>query len=756
MVCAGVGARSQVGVLRWPLPVAHVDGTAGYSAASALTGAEELLTHTIKVRHCRGKRSLKKLRRLIEQCTLERLLCDPELWRRLRFVVRVKARGEVFTCRVEAYEGEPAQTITGPVWGELWVTGYDLALVYATIGRVPELIEAYVWETGQPLSGLQPVEVLDGWTYDPTGTLRGERVFHDYGLLVAAYRAHLKHSDDTSLDPLARRRRRDAVKPNGNALVYGKAVQYSIDAGGKPRVYIVETWQGAVSFFGRAEYPGEWCYPPQGAFIVSTGRLLLGLLLHLVELAGGSWTQCDTDGATIHVTILGGLEPCPGGPYRDDQGRECVRCLSWVEFDKIRRRFHILADAVGLPTPKEVVVMIDGETRILTDHPDAERSLFKIEELNRDPDEPSRIVPSLVAIAFGQKRYGVSRLAPDGTLAYDPRGTYSAHGLGHAVNLSGLTERRFYYECHRVLHAWTCEIEIIEPTWLDTPLLTQLTVRRPDDYKRYRKLIPDLCAGDVLLVAHRWAGGPEVITRHPVKLSEWGWASAGWIDTATGNHVHIRLVCGLSGLLGQPSLDPEDHQAVAVESLRGQLQRISQGTERLTATPTGEACTTKTRGIITPLPVKIVARQTTGKESHRLAERQAGLKPDGSETQVFAHDPHRVEHALRALDGLSQAGLQSLGLRPELLSRARAGEPLTRGQQDKLASAAAAHHRGHVAGGSEAPIDVALAALPVTPPGDVRVCLKAECSEAVSGRRVWCPTHAQASSIDKRRWRRSP
>jgi hypothetical protein len=171
-----------------------------------------------------------------------------------------------------------------------------------------------------------------------------------------------------------------------------------------------------------------------------------------------------------------------------------------------------------------------------------------------------------------------------------------------------------------------------------------------------------------------------------IRRAEWNWAEAGWIDTSTGQHVTIHTVAGLGDLLGQPSLDPDEGEAVPVESLRGQLLHIHDGVERLTTGPDGQLCTSTTRGVLTPAPVEIVARQTVGKESHRLAERQAGLRPDESETQVFSRT---------------------------LL------HPSTSEQSE----------------------------------GPERVCVKPDCDVAVSGRRVWCATHAVASSLSKRRWR---
>jgi hypothetical protein len=687
MVCAGVGARSQVGVIRWPLPGVHVDGIANYAAASELTGAERLLTHRVAVRHWHGKRSLQRLTRLVERCTLAALLNNPALWPELRFVALVEADGHPLTLRVIVSDGESAITTTAPAWGQVWVTGYDLALLHAATDRVPGLVEAYVWEVGQPLPGLRPIEVFDGWTYDPTDTLHGERVYHDFGLLVAAYRAHLKYDPDSGLDDRTRRRRRAAVKPNGNALVYGKAVQFSIDAGGKPARYTVDTPWGAITDRWLAEWPGEWCYPPQGAFIVSAARLILGLLLHQIERTGGGWTQCDTDGVVAHVTPGGGLEPCPGGPHRDEHGRDAVRCLSWAEFDQILRSFSTLADAVGIPTPKEHITIVNGEVRILADHPKAARSLFRIEDLNRHPDDPTLIQPGLTAISYGQKRYTVSRLHEDGTLAYDPRATYSAHGLGHTLNLSGLPERRYHYECHRTLHAWTHSIAITEPAWLDTPLLTQHAIRRPADLERYHPFTPDLCGGDVLVIAHRWPNGPELIARHPGSLASFDWAERLWIDTATGHTRRITPFTTITNILAPPSLDTDDQPPVIVHSLRGQLGSIQQGVERPTHAPNGEACTATTRGAITPTPITIAGRIVTGKESHRLTERHAGMNPPTAQTQALG--------------------------RPTIT-----------------------------------PASTAMAE-----PGPPRTCKKPDCEQTITGRRIWCPRHAKASSTLKRSWR---
>jgi hypothetical protein len=160
--------------------------------------------------------------------------------------------------------------------------------------------------------------------------------------------------------------------------------------------------------------------------------------------------------------------------------------------------------------------------------------------------------------------------------------------------------------------------------------------------------------------------------------------SVDWARSISVPVLVMRPVTRLSDLLGQPTLDTGHEVVVPVESLRGQLQSIHQGSERGMTTPAGEPCTKTTTGAIIPAPVTIVGQKITGKESHRLAERQTGLTPVAGETQVFA--------------------------------------------QTKPPPAPA----------------------PIEPP---RPCQKPGCPDLVTGRRLWCRRHAQASSVLKRRWR---
>jgi hypothetical protein len=77
------------------------------------------------------------------------------------------------------------------------------------------------------------------------------------------------------------------------------------------------------------ESPGEFGFPPLAALITGGGHLLLALLERLVTDRGGTYAMEDTDSMAVVASELGGLVPCPSGPYRTTDGRDAVRALSW-------------------------------------------------------------------------------------------------------------------------------------------------------------------------------------------------------------------------------------------------------------------------------------------------------------------------------------------------------------------------------------------------------------------------------------------
>jgi hypothetical protein len=90
------------------------------------------------------------------------------------------------------------------------------------------------------------------------------------------------------------------------------------------------------------ETQGEYFFPLLACLPTAGARLLLALFEHELTEPGGLWATCDTDSGAVVATESGGLIPCAGGPERDEEGRECVRALSWARVDRIVERFAAL------------------------------------------------------------------------------------------------------------------------------------------------------------------------------------------------------------------------------------------------------------------------------------------------------------------------------------------------------------------------------------------------------------------------------
>lgn len=158
------------------------------------------------------------------------------------------------------------------------------------------------------------------------------------------------------------------------------------------------------------ETPGPWYLPPLAASITAGQRLLLHLMIRLVEQAGGTIAYRDTDSLAVVATPEGGLIPCPGGPHRDDHGRECIRALSFTEVEAICHQLEPLnpyRDTDGKHAPP----------------------LLKIEDDNLDND--GRLVQAYLH-ARSTKNYDRYQLAHDENGVVSVRLTKpSEHGLGH-------------------------------------------------------------------------------------------------------------------------------------------------------------------------------------------------------------------------------------------------------------------------------------------------------------------------------------
>jgi hypothetical protein len=313
---AGIGARTGTFLRRVDVPGIDVDLVACYANGSALAGTQDFLTREVDAHHLTGARSLAELQRIVADAVALGLLDNPEVWRALAFLVKVRPSGEVLTVHVELLGTEA--TLTAPIVTtsrSFWTTGYDLAVAAIEdldrdgTGRVPEIVEAWTFTFGGCLRGLRPVTFPGEWTWDPrrdqTYTSRDGRTWGNVYVLLAAMRATVKA--DRTLSPAARIRRRGMLKVASVAGAFGMFAATTPVEAKAGTTHRVLTADGPVTLtVGTPERPGPWAFPPAAALVEGAGRLLLALLMHEVRIRGGTLAQVDTDGGFIVATPDGG------------------------------------------------------------------------------------------------------------------------------------------------------------------------------------------------------------------------------------------------------------------------------------------------------------------------------------------------------------------------------------------------------------------------------------------------------------------
>jgi hypothetical protein len=321
---ASIGARTGTFVRRVATSGLDVDITACYPVGGALAGVQDFLTHEVTAHHLQGHRSLAELSRRVRRAVAAGLLDDPELWRSLAFLVKVRPGGDVLTVHVDLFGTEA--TVTAPIVAgskDFWTTGFDLALAVIEdldrggSGTVPEIVEAWTFTFGPRLRGLLPVSFPGGWVWDPRppSSYRSQdgRTWGNLHLLLAAMRLAAKI--DPALSHPERVRLRGMLKVASVAGAFGMFAATIPRSDAKPGTrHRVITADGVATLdHGTAERPGPWAFPPPAALVEGAGRLLLTLLMHEVRALGGDMVQVDTDGGFIVAT--------PEGGFIDQDGR---------------------------------------------------------------------------------------------------------------------------------------------------------------------------------------------------------------------------------------------------------------------------------------------------------------------------------------------------------------------------------------------------------------------------------------------------
>jgi hypothetical protein len=681
-MAAYVGPRTEIRVRRMTQPVAYIDAHSMFLLIDAVMGLSGLLTHRVGVRRYRSRRDLEALRRRLESMDVEALLTQPELWPQLRGVALVVPNGDWLPTKAPYSAGEEETTAVSPVAssGEpVWVAFASLVESMIRTGRLPAMLEAYEWVPAERLPGLGKIRLRKTGALIDLSEDPANGAFTDPFLALAWDRARLKR--DRSMPGWEKERIRGLLKVMANSIGYGAEVEFN--RRGTARPFRVWGPGGRLDVAARPEHPGWLCYPPFATSCVAGSRLMMALLECLVRDAGGEILWMDTDGGCVAVTLEGGLLPCPGGAYRDGEGRECIRALSFDELQGIREWFRVLAEAAGFIAPD----------------PNGVLSVFKLEDHNLGPDW--RFDGGLECHAVSVKNYVLLRRDGTGSPIRDPRSKFSAHAMGNLVSPIDPEGEDPDWIPQGWLW-WLANEEgrtVEEPEWLDrVPAMHELVVAHPDDFRMLRRLNRGLgydegiMPFDTLLLPHR----DRFLARDgdPTQLvAQWdrdplAWVGLDCLDPASGRSVSIAMR-KRTGTYRDWQRKPG---VVFVESMRSYLEKHFTHAEPAAVSPDSEPCRRDTRGVLLSQPIRIGEEFVVGKDTNRLRERRVGWRSGREERQVFAQPDELTEQVLPILADATEGWLKAHGVDPRALRRVRerGGERTTHGFASRLAEGATA------------------------------------------------------------------
>jgi hypothetical protein len=451
---------------------------------------------------------------------------------------------------------------------------------------------------------------------------------------------------------------------------------------------------------------------------------MLTTLETLVVEVGGTWAFCDTDSMAVVATEHGGLVPCPGGPERDEHGRECVRALSRLQVDEIVARFEALNPYDRRIVPGSVLEIEDenydrqtGERRQLYCYGiSAKRyALYNL-------DESGRPVLRMVIDAEATEDSEPADNEPGYTDALANLRKHSEHGLGHLLNPTDpeSDSRDWIVQLwEHIIRTDALDQDVPEPDWLDSPALTRSTITSPqlekpfDEYNRERPASERTRPFNFLLVAHVApfghppAADPQrflLVAPYEPDPRKWRWlkwrnaypSDAGPYTIKTARH-------------GEEFAMRSDHQVI-VKSYRDVLDDYRTHPEAKSLGPDGKPCDRQTVGLLSRRPVKVAAVHYIGKESNKIDEAMSGLVTDLDDALTEYRDPAQdplwqlVGDVIRALP-VKQTAARA-GVSERTVKRARAGQRVRPDARARLTAHAVKHARGHLrAAGIRPPVD---------------------------------------------------
>jgi hypothetical protein len=641
------GGDSGVGDRHLPfLPVDYYDVTGEYPVCAHLIGAFELLRATqLEV----VEEDPDELQAFLAGLTVERLLSEPALWRRLgRTFCQLTPRGDLLPHRVRHGTGwlMKVAPLTHPE--PLPFLLADLAGSVLTTGPLPEIVSAVSLRTiPRRRQRLNRLTLPSGRVFDP----RHDDLF----LCLAEERLRLEQRHD--LPARERKRQANVLKLALNAACFGLLCQVNVRHLGKPIVVELVRLDGSggTARVDVLEEPGRWYCPPLAAAVTAAGRLLLRLIRLLVEQAGGRVSYWDTDSV-------------------------CVSGLTDKQMAEIQQRLERLS-----PYAPELR-RSPGEPMLLALEPE-----------NRDDGGARR---QLYLDATASKSYVLYTVRS--SAGGEPEGLQpvkvSEHGLGHLrppTDDPDWIETGKSYLLERALN-----LPATEPSWSDVPALSVISLTRPAELERLEHAF---AAGKTnglrpfsrLAVLHpipQYARVEDGARRTPVAPyhDSFDWRTATWRDLTSGEPLHPRLP-------GQKLTEGDLHAQpgrVLIDTLGSKLEHDRRRREAKSLDADGNPCGPDTIGPLQPAHTDSHRHVLIGKETRNLD--RAGITEDPTYTLYTDTNEQAWQHTflpvLRDLNALAAyaggfGGLtrlaHTIGVSRSTIVRARNGDA-TRQTRERL------------------------------------------------------------------------
>jgi hypothetical protein len=637
------GGRASAHIRKVPVPVVYTDFLSMYPTVNSLMRLWQFVTaQEIRVvRRCRSEvqRFLRSLSptSLFKQAT----------WKRLCGFVRVIPNGDILPSRSK-YSVESNDWQIGlnhlsaadqkPKNG-LWYSLPDVIASKLLTGRTPTIVEAFRIERHGKLKTLSPVKLRNVVKVDP-------RV-EDFFKVVIEQRHLLPKRRD--LSESERKRLHKSLKVLANATsygIYGEMLRRDSEKKMKVTCYGIDPTPSQPSVL-HPEEPHGYCFPPLASLITGGARLMLALLERSVTELGGTYAMEDTDSMAIVSTRSGGLIPCPGGPYRTEEGKPAINALSWKDVNKIAKRFEFLNPY---------------------DRKSVQGSILKIEDDNWHPQ--SKRQRQLYCFAISAKRYALFVKDANGNPVLlrerlnNDKDRWSEHGLGHVLNPSDPTSE----DRDRIGKVWlnivrrSLGLSTVPLGFESVPAVGRISVSSPAiasslEYLNRGKKYPDqikpfnfLMSCHVKPFGHPLGCDPEHFHLiSPYEMDPRKWLRKDWIDEYSDKPYRITTT-GPTG----------DRYTARVKTFGELLQEYEFHPESKCSDSNGNPCERQTTGLLHRRHIQIEFMRYVGKESNSLEDVESGIVHSGEDVYTEYADSRRDEWTQKILPALKQIRLRVL------------------------------------------------------------------------------------------------